>query len=312
MLRSISKALYIGSKNKAQKPDTPIAPPLKNVEHLSKSITSSLITAINFLSENCFHTDGLFVKPGDKSETLDAERFILGGIISVEYLQKAKNIHSIPGAIKSILSSHGPVIPYSSYDIFMSPLANHEQLILNMPTKNKELLECLLNLFAHMTQIQNKQTKPTISNLFANVGVLLMRDSDAPYSGLDKESYEYLQRSKVFAKLLSIYSARLSKQMADASPRSINNQNNQNNQKQNAFSTSAAAKDALKEGSADGSADTSQPLPGKKQQHSMMDCSVKVGLSFRPIIPQFMFLFVAGDLCGLGGAARGAAGDGAV
>jgi hypothetical protein len=188
-----------------QAPKSPSSP--NNPSQLSKLTLNWLLKAVTYIDENFLSSEGIYILSGIEPETTTTENLFAGGIVSLSSLQSIKNVHAITNAILRTLAKNGPVVPCNMYDHFLSPLANFESLINTIPQKQRELFELLMTHFVKVTQ-NSKVNHVTVALLAAAVGIHLFRDSNDPYLHIDKDSFEYTARIKVFTRLITYFHTR--------------------------------------------------------------------------------------------------------
>lgn len=131
------------------------------------------------------------------------------------YLQSIPSLSYLTMAFKRLIITHEPVVPYSYYDHFLSPVANYEKLIQQINKSGHYFLDYIMNFLARL--VLNPDLLVPVKYIGKTVGIYLIRaENISLYKRNDVDDINH--RQEVFAKLVDKYcqEARLNQSYAAA------------------------------------------------------------------------------------------------
>lgn len=164
-MRSVMRA-FSGKKGKDTGKQIQLPP------EINEKVLAGLIVALTYIDSQKF-PEGLYRHEGAVAHVQTIENHIRSGNLSESILATIDDTYALANAIKNILESHAPVIPYHMYDHFMSPLANIDQLRKSLPEMNNQLLTIITNHLCKLTK--RVVAKMSIEMVSLHVGILILR-----------------------------------------------------------------------------------------------------------------------------------------
>jgi hypothetical protein len=118
------------------------------------------------------------------------------------YLQSIPQIQHLTVAFKRIIITHEPVVPYSFYDHFLSPVANYEKLVTSINKANHYFLDFVMNFLSKL--VLNPNLLVDGKYIAKTVGMYLLRPENVTlYNGSSVDEVNH--RQEIFLRILDRY-----------------------------------------------------------------------------------------------------------